>query len=596
MKIEDYGFIGDTETGALVGRDGSIDWLCLPRFDSGACFAALLGDKRNGRWAISPAEGGLLSSRRRYREGTLILETEFENDEGCVRLVDCMPPRSGRPSIIRRVEGMRGNMALRMELIIRFDYGSIVPWVRSRDGAVEAIAGPDCLVLRTKVATRGEDFTTVSDFSVREGESVTFVLTWNPSHEEPPGAIDPERAITLTEEFWREWSGRCRPCGAWKEACSRSLITLKGLTYAPTGGILAAATTSLPEKFGGERNWDYRYCWLRDATFTLYALLGAGYHDEAIAWRDWLLRAIAGKASELQIMYGIRGERRLTEFKLPWLPGFEKSAPVRIGNAASGQFQLDVYGEVLACFYQARRAGIPPQDAAWRMENCLLEFLESKWQEPDEGIWEVRGERRQFTHSKVMAWVAMDRAVKSIENFNLEGDARRWKALRQTIHDDVCQKGYNAGKGSFTQSYGSKALDASLLMIPLAGFLPIEDERVRGTLEAIERELMVDGFVYRYHPEDSASIDGLPPGEGVFLPCSFWLADCLNLAGRRPEAVNLFERLLALQNDLGLLSEEYDPVAKRLAGNFPQAFSHVGLINTARKLSAEQGAAEHRRG
>ncbi len=591
MKIEDYGFIGDTCTAALVSRNGSIDWFCAPRFDSPACFAAMLGEAENGCWRLAPANAATLE--RRYRDGTLILETEHRNSEGCARVIDFMPTRDTHPSIIRMVEGVAGKIAMRMELIIRFDYGSMVPWVRRRDGALEAIAGPDALVLRTPVQTRGENFTTIAEFTVSEGELIPFVLTWHPSFEDLPAALDAGRSLRETEEFWRDWSGRCDGdvAGKWKEAVNRSLITLKGLTYAPTGGIVAAPTTSLPEQFGGERNWDYRYCWLRDATLTLYSLLGAGYHEEAKAWRDWLLRAIAGSPSKLQILYGVQGERRLPEFNLEWLAGFEKSSPVRIGNAASGQFQLDVYGEVLDCLYQCRRADIAPDEMAWRLEQGLLEFIESNWSQPDEGIWEVRGGRRHFTHSKVMAWVAADRAVKSIEEYKLDGDAARWKALRASIHDEVCRQGYNAGKGCFTQFYGSDKLDASLLMIPLVGFLPITDERVQRTIRAVEAELMENGFVYRYHPDTSVSVDGLPPGEGVFLPCSFWLADCMALSGRQAEAEELFERLLALRNDLGLLAEEYDPVGKRLAGNFPQAFSHVGLVNTAQNLSRAGGPA-----
>lgn len=593
VMIEDYGFIGDMETSALVSRDGSIDWLCFPRIDSPSCFAALLGGEEFGRWLITPVVEPRSKSRR-YREGTLILESDFENDEGNVRLTDCMPLRESHPTVVRTVTGMRGSVRMRMELLIRFDYGSTIPWVRRVEEGLICIGGPNALILRTGVPTRGQNLTTVADFTIAEGECIPFTLAWFPSNEEPPAPVEADGEIAATEEFWRGWSSQCRFKGEGEEAVIRSLITLKGLTYAPTGGILAAATTSLPEKIGGVRNWDYRYCWLRDATFTLYALLGSGYRDEATAWRDWLVRAIAGSASQMQTLYGAQGERRINEFELPELPGFEGSAPVRIGNAAAMQFQLDVYGEVMDCLYQCRRAGIHPEEAAWRIENGLMEFLESNWSKQDEGIWEVRGERRHFTHSKVMAWVAMDRAVKSIENFGMDGDARRWKAVRQEIHDDVCRNAYHTGKGCFTQYYGSDQLDAALLMIPLVGFLPMSDPRVLRTIAAVERELMVDGFVYRYHPGHSGEVDGLPPGEGVFLPCSFWLADCLNMAGRREDALVMFHRLLDIRNDLGLLAEEYDPVARRLVGNFPQAFSHVGLINTATNLAHGNGPAKQR--
>jgi GH15 family glucan-1,4-alpha-glucosidase len=585
MKIEDYGFIGDTQTAALVGRNGSIDWLCFPRFDSAACFAALLGTRENGRWQIAPA-AGVVATTRRYRDDSLIIETDFCTDTGSVRVIDFMPPRGTEPDVVRIVEGLEGEVCMRMELFIRFDYGSIVPWVRKRNGCLEAIAGPDALVLRTPVAHRGENLHTVADFTVKAGERVPFVLTWFPSHLPQPPAIDSERALTDTEQFWHEWAGRCTYQGEWRNEVLRSLITLKGLTYAPTGGIVAAATTSLPEQLGGVRNWDYRFCWLRDSTFTLYAFLTAGFTEEAAAWRDWLLRAVAGSASQLQMLYGPAGERRLEEFEVPWLQGYEKSAPVRIGNAAAKQFQLDVYGEVMDTFHLARRSGVPSDRTVWRLQRWLMRFVEDHWHEPDEGIWEVRGPRRQFTHSKMMAWLAADRAVKAVEQFGLDGDARRWRALRAKIHAEVCENGFNRDRQAFTQYYGASELDASLLMMPLVGFLPAHDPRVRGTIEAIERELVTDGFVLRYHPADAPGVDGLPSGEGTFLPCSFWFADCLHLLGRKEQAREVFQRLLAIQNDLGLLSEEYDTRVGRQVGNFPQAFSHIGLVNTAFALGA----------
>ncbi len=585
MKIEDYAFLSDTQTGALVGRNGSVDWLCFPRFDSGACFAALLGDPANGRWLLAPKEK-LTATRRRYTDGTLILETEMETAGGAIRLIDFMPPRGKNPDIVRIVEGLRGRVEMKMELIVRFDYGRIIPWVRQRDGGLEAIAGPDAVILRALVETRGEDLTTVAEFTVSEGDRIPFVLTWFASHEEPPRAINPEHALRDTTAYWKQWSEKCAPHGEWQEAVVRSLITLKGLTYAPTGGIVAAATTSLPEEVGGVRNWDYRYCWLRDATYTLYALMNAGYLDESRAWRHWLLRAIAGSAAQMQIMYGVQGERRLEESEIPWLAGYENSKPVRIGNAASNQFQLDVYGEVLASMYVAHRAGIENDETEWRLQVELMEFLETKWREPDEGIWEVRGGRQQFTHSKMMAWLAFDRAVKLVEECDCDANehVERWRKIRDEIHAQVCERGYNPTKKAFTQVYGSAELDASLLTMPLTGFLPIDDERVVNTIEAIQRELMEDGFVQRYRAVRN-DVDGLPGAEGVFLPCSFWLADCLHLMGRTAEARELFERLLALRNDVGLLSEEYDPRAKRQLGNFPQAFTHVALVNTANLLS-----------
>ncbi|MBA2615912.1 MAG: glycoside hydrolase family 15 protein [Actinobacteria bacterium] len=594
LPLEDYGLIGDMQTAALVGKDGSIDWLCMPRFDSGACFAALLGEPKHGRWLMTPA-GDIRKVERRYRGHSLVLETEFETADGVVRVVDFMPPRERDPDVIRIVEGVRGRVPVRMELVIRFDYGSIIPWVRRLNGTLACVGGPDALCLRTPIETQGENLTTVAEFSVSEGDRVPFVLTWYPSNEAPPRELEADKALEDTEVFWMEWASRCEYDGEWRDDVIGSLTVLKALTYAPTGGIVAAPTTSLPEAIGGVRNWDYRFCWLRDATFTLYALLTSGYTAEARAWRDWLLRAVAGDPADLQIMYGAAGERRLTELEIPWLPGYEGSKPVRTGNAASDQLQLDVYGEVLDAMHQARRAGLEPYDTAWSLQVKMLDYLEDLWRMPDEGIWEVRGPRRDFVHSKVMAWVAFDRAVKAVERYERPGDVERWKRCRHEIHQEVCREGFDTELGSFVQSYGSKILDASLLMIPLVGFLPAEDPRVRGTIEAVERELCSDGFVLRY-PIDAevAEVDGLPPGEGAFLPCTFWLADCLFLLGRHDEARRTFEKLLALRNDLGLLSEEYDPHAKRLVGNFPQAFTHVGLVNTAYNLSKPGGAAEER--
>ena len=590
FRIEDYAFLSDTQSGALVSREGCIDWLCLPRFDSGACFAALLGGKDNGTWTLTP-QGKIAKCERRYRGDTLILETDLHTSEGAVRYIDFMPPRGTNPDVVRIVEGLAGQVAIRMELIIRFDYGSVVPWVRRRHGGLEAVAGPDALILHTPIETHGEDLKTVAEFTVSEGERVPFVLTWFASHEAPPREVHPERALQETDGYWKEWSQQCSHAGPWRGAVTRSLITLKGLTYAPTGGIVAALTTSLPEEIGGVRNWDYRYCWLRDATFTLLSLLSAGFREEANAWREWLLRAIAGSASQLQIMYGVQGERRLNEHELPWLRGYENSRPVREGNAASGQFQLDVYGEVTDAFYHSHLVGLQISEADWRMQIQLLDFLESKWDQPDEGIWEVRGPRQQFTHSKVMAWVAFDRAVKMVERrtFSPNEHLDRWKKIRAQIHREVCELGYNARQKAFTQAYGSEAMDASILMMPLVGFLPAGDERFLSTLAAVERDLVENGFVMRYRPEEKG-VDGLPGSDGVFLPCSFWLADCLHLTGRKAEARALFERLLALRNDVGLLAEEYDPKAKRQLGNFPQAFTHVGLVNTATRLCEAAGA------
>jgi GH15 family glucan-1,4-alpha-glucosidase len=583
--IEDYGLIGDLQTAALVSREGSIDWLCVPRFDSGAVFAALLGDSENGHWSLRPT-ADVRGSTRRYRGDSLVLETEFETDDGVARVIDFMPPRETKPDVVRIVEGVRGRVEMTMELVLRFDYGSIVPWVRTLDGVLVGVAGPDAVSLHTPVELEGRNLHTVSSFAVAEGDRVPFVLTWFPSHERAPKAVDAEAALRDTLAYWDEWTERCTYDGRWRDALRRSLVTLKALTYDPTGGIVAAPTTSLPEALGGVRNWDYRYCWLRDATLTLLAFVRAGYVEEAGRWRDWLLRAIAGTPDDLQIMYGVGGERRLTELELPWLGGYEGAQPVRIGNGASHQRQLDVYGEVVDALYHARVQGLEASDDAWRMSSKVFDWLESGWREPDEGIWEVRGPRRHFTHSKVMAWVAFDRAVKTIERFGHEGPVERWRAAREEIKQEVLRHGYNAERGAFTQFFGSDRLDASCLLIPLVGFLPATDERVAGTVRAIEQELMRDGFVERYRADEAnVHVDGLPPGEGVFLPCSFWLAAVRAQQGRLDEAVYLYERLLALRNDLGLLSEEYDPEHGRLVGNFPQAFTHIGVVETAFTLS-----------
>ncbi len=592
-RIEDYALIGNLRTAALVDRTGSIDWLCLPRFDSGACLGALLGTNENGRWLLAP-QGGVKQVRRKYRDDTLILETEFETESGVATVIDFMPiaERAEQIDLIRIVKGIRGQVPMRTELILRFDYGHTIPWVRKRDYGISAVSGPNAIAFRTAVPLASKDFTTVGEFTIGEGQSETFRLTGYPSHEKEPGDGDPLRLLTVLEERWRKWAGRCSCQGEWREPVVRSLITLKALTYAPTGGIVAAPTTSLPECLGGPRNWDYRFCWLRDSTFTLYALLISGYIDEARAWREWLLRAIAGHPQDTQIMYGIAGERMLTELELPWLTGYEKSAPVRIGNAAHQQFQLDVYGEVIDTLHVARKYKLERNEDAWRLQSGLMDFLESGWKQPDEGIWEVRGPRRDFTHSKVMAWVAVDRSVKEIRKGFGDGPLNRWRALRDEIHRDICDRGFDPERNAFVQYYGSKSLDASLLMIPLVGFLPASDPRVVSTVNAIERELIYKGLVLRYPTE--TGVDGLPPGEAAFLPCTFWLADNYAIAGRTQEARDLFQRLLDLRNDVGLLSEEYDPVQRRQLGNFPQAFTHVSMVNTAHNLMPAQGPAEHR--
>jgi pentatricopeptide repeat protein len=592
LRIEDYALIGDCKTTALVGRDGSIDWLCLPRFDSDSCFAALLGEPKNGRWKIAPENAVPVS--RRYRGNTLILETAFKTCEGSALLIDFMPPNSKETSdVVRLVIGVEGRVRMRSELIIRFDYGSTVPWVtRHDDGTLRAIAGPQMLVLKTSAPLRGENLTTISEFSVGPGERVSFVLTHAPSYLPSPELPDPFAALHETERFWDDWAATCKDAGRWSEAVLRSLITLKALTFAPTGGIVAAPTTSLPERIGGIRNWDYRYCWVRDATLTLLALMGAGYSAEASAWRDWLVRAVAGSPEQLQIMYGIAGERRLWEWEVPWLDGYEASKPVHIGNAAHAQLQLDVYGEMMDALYQARRMGLPSFKPAWAVERAQLDHLATIWREPDNGIWEMRGPPRHFTHSKMMAWVAFDRAIKSAQEFALPGPVDEWQQLRAEIHDDVCRKGFDAELGCFVQAYGAKELDASLLLIPAIGFLPATDARVRATVEAVERQLVVDGLVLRYRTAHAN--DGLPPGEGAFLACSFWLVDAYCLLGRTEDAERLFERLLELRNDVGLLAEQYDPGRRRLVGNFPQAFSHISLVNTAHNLSREEKPAEQR--
>ena len=592
QPIEDYALIGNCETAALVGRDGSIDWMALPRFDSAACFAALLGSPENGRWRIAPI-GASPPATRRYRGNTLILETTFETAEGAVCLIDVMVRSNDVTYLSRRVRGLRGSVALRSELVVRFDYGSVVPWVsRQPDGRLELIAGPDRLVFDSAVPLHGENMRTVGDFTLGEGEVVDFALTWTPSFKPFPERLDTEAALREAERGWLEWSGQFEGRGEWNDAVLRSLLTLKALAHFETGGIVAAATTSLPEQIGGTRNWDYRYCWLRDATLTLYALMQSGFLEEAGRWRTWLLRAVAGSPEKLQIMYGVAGERRLTEHEVPWLSGYEGSAPVRVGNAAHDQRQLDVYGEVLDALYVGRRLGLAPDASGWALEKQLVLHLETIWHLPDDGIWEVRGPRRHFTHSKVMAWVAFDRAIRSIEEFGMDGPVARWTAVRDQIHEDVCRKGFDPGLGSFVQSYGSDQLDASLLMIAIVGFLPASDPRVSGTVAAIERRLLHDGFVLRY--DTGPGTDGLPPGEGAFLACSFWLADNYVLQGRIEEARALFARLLSLRNDVGLLAEEYDPVLRRQVGNFPQAFSHLALIGTARNLLDAAGPARQR--
>jgi GH15 family glucan-1,4-alpha-glucosidase len=595
-RIDDYALLGDLQTAALVGRSGSVDWLPFPRFDSSSCFGSLLGGSEHGRWLVAPASGGPATDRR-YREDTLVLESEWQTPTGRVRVIDFMPPRGEAPDIVRIVEGVEGSVEMRTELVIRLDYGSVIPWVRRLDSqSLLAVGGPDGLVLRTPVELRPDGMTHAAEFLVREGERVPFVLTWFPAHQDLPDAVNAEDALGDTESFWREWLAGCRYDGDYPEPVRRSLIALKALTYAPTGGIVAAPTTSLPEQIGGVRNWDYRYCWLRDATFTLYALMNAGFTDEARAWRDWLLRAVAGDPAKAQILYGVGGQRRIAEYELDWLPGYAGSRPVRVGNAAHEQFQLDVYGEVIDVLHQARVHGLDPDDHAWSLQRTLLDFLEGAWEQPDEGIWEVRGPRRHFTHSKVLAWVAFDRAVQSVERFGLEGPVDRWRRLREEIHEEVCREGFNVELGSFTQAYGSQELDASTLLIPILGFLPADDPRVVGTVEAVKRDLTRDGFVERYKPRERNDVDGLPGGEGVFLPCSYWLVDALILMGRDDEAKELFERLLDVRNDLGLLSEEYDPHEKRLLGNFPQAFTHVGLVNSAYNLSAHRGPTDQRPG
>jgi len=591
-SIADYALIGDLGTAALVSRTGSIDWLCWPRFDSDACFAALLGTSEHGRWLMTPREACVRTSRR-YRENTLILETRFETTDGSAILVDFMPPRERDSHLIRIITGERGSVAFRSELILRFGYGAIIPWVtRADDDSLRAIAGPDMAVLRSAVTMRGENFKTVGEFTVTAGQSWPFVLSFGLSHRPPPPPVGPFEKLRITEDFWRDWTGRSKYDGSWKSHVIRSLITLKALTYAPTGGLAAAPTTSLPEHIGGSRNWDYRYCWLRDATLTLLALMNAGYFEEAQNWREWLLRAAAGSPPQIQIMYGLRGERRLTEWQVPWLPGYRDSLPVRIGNSAYSQRQLDIFGEVMDALHQARQGGLGANEAGWALQRQLLAHLEKIWREPDEGLWEVRSGPEHFTHGKAMAWLAFDRAIRSAEAFALPGPVDHWREVRAAIHHDVCERGFNSEIGSFVRSYGSKEFDASLLMLPAIGFLPPKDPRIVGTVAGIEDRLLRNGFVQRY--DTAISNDGLPAGEGVFLACSFWLADAYLMLGRREDALKLFERMLLLCNDVGLLSEEYEPRTGQLVGNFPQAFSHLALVNTASNLSHHRKPAEQR--
>jgi GH15 family glucan-1,4-alpha-glucosidase len=585
-RIEDYALIGDLETAPLVGIDGSIDWCCVPRFDSPACFASLLGDEENGFWRIAPI--GEARASRAYRKDSLVLETRFEVEGGAVTVIDFMPLKKGDTSIIRIVRGESGRVDMRMELVIRFDYGRTVPWVRRADFGLTATSGPNAIELRTPALLEGKDFRTYSTFSVAAGESVPFTFCYHPSLAPPVHHDDPEGACAETAAWWQKWAQGCTYGGEYWDAVVRSLITLKALTHRPSGGIVAAATTSLPEVIGGKRNWDYRYCWLRDATFTLYALMTSGMTEEALAWREWLLRVAAGKPSQMQTIYGPTGEHLLPEFEIDWLAGYEGSRPVRIGNQAHRQLQLDIYGEVMDVFHVSRRSGLKDDDDSWAFQEALIDFIETGWRQPDNGIWEVRGPRRHFTHSKVMAWVALDRAIKAVEVYGHQGPVKRWKQLRQAIHDEVCMEGFNPDLNSFTQFYGSNRLDASLLMLPWVGFLPANDPRCLGTVAAIERHLMQDGFVSRY--ETSADVEGVHGSEGAFLSCTFWLADNYALMGRTAEAEEIFVKLLAIRNDVGLLAEEYDPIAKRHLGNFPQALSHISLINTAHNLTSTSPA------
>jgi GH15 family glucan-1,4-alpha-glucosidase len=593
QRIEDYALIGDCETGALVGRNGSIDWLCWPRYDSGACFAALLGGPEHGRWRVAPADD-VLHTERRYRGDSMILETTFATASGSATVIDFMPPVGTQSELVRTVVGVTGEVAMRVELVLRFGYGDLVPWV-TRHGAngLRAIAGPDMVVLRADVPLHGENLTSVADFTIHQGESKSFTLSWRPSHKPAPDPVDAGAALRETEEYWRDWSSKCRYDGEFREPVLRSLLTLKALTYGPTGGIVAAATTSLPEEIGGVRNWDYRLCWLRDATLTLVALMDAGYYGEARAWRDWLLRAAAGSPNQMQIMYGLGGERRLLEWEVDWLPGYEGSRPVRAGNAAHSQLQIDVFGEVIDALHQARKGNIPESEDAWHLEVALLKHLESVYQLADRGIWEVRGDPQHFTHSKVMAWVALDRAIKSAELCRLDGPIAHWSRLRAELHDEICARAFDTRIGSFMQAYGSAEVDASLLLMPLVGFLPPNDPRVVGTVRCIEQRLLVDGFVYRY--DSALTDDGLPPGEGAFLACTFWLVDNYLLQGRHAEARRMFDRLLSIRNDVGLLAEEYHPTLRRQVGNFPQAFSHVALVSTAFNMKRSERRAAPRR-
>jgi len=594
LRIEDYALIGDTHTAALVSRMGSIDWMCTPRFDSAACFAALLGDEQNGSWSIAPAQD-IRSVTRRYLPDTLVVETTFETATGIATLTDALALDQDYPRVVRAVRGVSGFVDMHFMLRLRFDYGSIVPWVRGVDDLLCAVAGPDAMVLYSDVETHGEDFATVADFTIAHGKHRSFELAYHPSHLNPPAKIGAEHALEHASAWWQKWAERCTYRGEFREAVVRSLITLKALTYSPTGAIAAAPTTSLPEHIGGVRNWDYRFCWLRDATFALLSFINAGYDEEAGAWRAWLLRAIAGAPQDVQIMYGLRGERRIGEVEIDWLAGYEDSKPVRTGNAAVDQFQLDVFGEVIDVMFASHNLGLPAGEDEWALTRMVIEAIENRWRAPDRGLWEVRGPDRHFVHSKVLAWVAFDRAVKATDQFGLAGSRAQWVAIRDEIHAQVCERGFDPVRNTFTQSYGSRELDAATLLIPLVGFLPPDDPRVRGTIGAIERELMRDGFIQRYTQTESET-DGLPPGEGAFLACNFWLIDNYALVGRETDARALFARMLAIRNDVGLLAEEYDPIAQRQLGNYPQAFSHVGLINSATNLERSAKAPPMRMG